>query len=482
MRLIPGAPQTVAQESITGRMLMDFGVNNPDFFPTIMRLFADEATLVSLLDVKGLKTNGLNFNTNDGSYRTVGSNHIQYAIAASDERKIHLRANASGVTYIDDANITNIGQNQTPFYIFVDSNWAGYKEVIELGDNRTLLYILKDPEEDTNSTWKLKVRVFTNDKTDFVDPMLLADDAEAAAVMTAHEHDFSERGVEKYTFDGWGDAYLTLQRFKYSWSGTAKAMGKSVSGKWAIHNGQKTFLTHAEEEMMRRAAQYLEYQILFGKTTVTADTRKVILHDDNGREVMAGSGVMYSGDGPIDIPYNGYTKKFLESFLMNIDSYITRGNDGVREVALLQAPRASLAFHACMRDMGVTQNNNVVGDGAAKGINDTYAYYELDGIRIVPRRTAWFSAQRRPGMKLADGTYSNEWDALALPLGLTQDGKRNGIELVQLRPAAKGTVAGIDEGGNIASSVDGSSSHILFQNGVISVVQPIRMYRPYWMN
>jgi hypothetical protein len=64
-----------------------------------------------------------------------------------------------------------------------------------------------------------------------------------------------------------------------------------------------------------------------------------------------------------------------------------------------------------------------------------------------------------------------------MPIGFNIEGKPL-IELVQLRPMARGTVAGIDIGGNIASSVDGSQTHILFQNGVISAIQPFRIYKP----
>jgi hypothetical protein len=479
MRLLPGGLQTVAMESISGRMLMDVGINNPDFIPTIFRLFKDdESSLISLLDIKGLKTKDINFTTNNANYRTVGSNHIQYAIANTDMRKIHFKANALGLTYKDDANATKIGYGQQAFYVYVDSNWFGFQEIIELADNRTYLYILKDPEEDTNGTWKLKVKVWTNDPEDYVDAELLGDEREIGQGYSAHEQDFSERSVEKYTFDGWGDAYLTLQRFKYSWSGTAKAM--KVSGKWAIHNGEQTFITKAEIDMMRRAAQYLEYQILFGKTTVHQDTNKVVMRNEQGREVLAGNGIMYGGDGPIDIPYNTWTKKFMEALFMNIDSYITYGSDGHREVVALLAPQAYLNFEAMMRDLGVTINQNIVGDGAEKGIIDTYSFYELGGIRIIAKKCNWFSQQRRPGIPMPDGTYSNQWDGILLPLGLATGGNEPAIQLVQLRPSSKGTIAGLDEGGNIASSVDGSSTHMLFQNGVISVLQPIRIYKPYY--
>jgi hypothetical protein len=289
--------------------------------------------------------------------------------------------------------------------------------------------------------------------------------------------DFSERGVEKYTFQGWGDAYLSLQRFKYSYSGTAKAM-KSNDRRWVDHNGQKTFLTYAETEMFKRAARYINYQMLWGKQTITEDTKKTILHNEKGQEVLAGSGIMNSGEGSLRIPYAGFTKEFVISLLTQIDTYITPGDDGKREAIMLSAPKASMAFSQAMKDLGATINNNIVGDGAEKGIVDTYSFYELDGIRIINKRYKAFSNTARPGIMLADGSYNNEHDCIIIPIGNTPSGARS-IELVQLRPMAKGTVAGIDAGGNIASSVDGSSTHILFQNGVIFQGQTFELYKPY---
>jgi hypothetical protein len=467
-------------------MLIDMGVKYPDFIPTIMRLFSEEESpLISILDMKGLKTKGLHHFTSDANYRTVGSNHIQFAIEHADWRKFHWVIGPQNVSYRCDAYPNDPGRAQSIIYVWADSNWAGYQEVIELADNRTHLFVLEDPTEDDGNTWRYKVKIVTNDLDESVDPILLGDGVEAAATMNLHEQDFSERATEKYVFNGFGDAYLSLQRFKYSWSGTASAMDKgSVTGKWVTHTAggktQKLFLAEAHERMMRMAAEYLSYQILWGKTTVTADTKKVILKNERGRDVMAGSGIMNANDGAIRFPMqNGWSKKFIEYFLTEIDGYIRPGEDGYREVVILAAPKAYLSFQSAMGDMGVTMNANIEGTGAEKGINDTYSYYELGGIRMIVKRFAALASNRRPALDLQDGSRSNDMDCIVVPIGKTESGQR-GIELVQLRPMASGTVAGIDQGGNIATSVDGSSSHVLFQNGVISRIQPFLIYRPYY--
>ena len=482
MKFLKGGIVEVAQESISSQMLMDAGMANPDYLPTIMRLFKDTSPLNYILDLKGMKTKGLNFKTNNNSFTSVGSNHIKYRLAESKSRIEHFRANSSGLTFKDTmGQDTKPGQYQSKVEVYSDTNWGGFQEIIELADNRTQLYILEDPEEVEDGVWKNTIKLWTSDPKEFIDPSLLGDGMEFVVATNAHEQDFSERGVEKYSFKSWGDAWLTLQRFKYSWSGTAAAIlrsKKSVAGKFVVNNGEKAFLTEAEMEMMRRASEQLNFYYLYGKRTVNTEG-KVIVKNMKGRDVMSGDGIMNSNGGPVEIPYNGWTKKFLEFLLTEIDQYVNGDSDSHREIAMMMAPKAYLSFQALMRDMRTPYSTNVVGEGAKKGIIDTYAFYEMGGIRLVAFKEP--SMTGRAKIQLADGSYHNDWDTILLPLGLTSDGK-NGVQLVQLRPMVNGTVAGIDQGGNIASSVDGTSKHVLFQNGIINQNRVFFLRKPYLIN
>ena len=60
-----------------------------------------------------------------------------------------------------------------------------------------------------------------------VNKNLLADGMEFQLIHTLHEQDFSERGNERYFAGAIGRTYLTLQRIKYSYSGTAAAIDKA---------------------------------------------------------------------------------------------------------------------------------------------------------------------------------------------------------------------------------------------------------------
>lgn len=491
MRIKPGGLFTSTQESISGKMLMDFGLKNPDFIPTIMRMPELKSPLISILDQKNLKTKGLNYSSNftNGNYRTVGANCIEYRIETTDMRKEHFKANPDGVTFLDDANPTQPGLGGNGFYVYLDSDYLGFKEIFVLADNRTQLYVVGEGgKEQSNGSYEYNVKLVTKDLTEYIDTTLLNDGYEVQLGQNLHEQDFSERANEvRLGFGNVGRTYLSLQRVKYSYSGTAQAMDRTggvekfvAVDHFAGGKAQTTYLRMAEMQMLKDAARFTEFQILEGKGTVAVDTHKVVLHDNNGREIMAGDGIMNANDGPIDFPMPaGWNEGFVDALLSDIDPLITKGSDGNREAFLAMAPKAYLSFQRMMQRMGVTADQNIVGEGAAKGIVDTYSFYELGGIRILAERYEAFS--NRPGIPLKDGSKTNDWDCYLIPLGQTMGG-RNGVELVQLRPAVNGTVAGINEGGDVASSVDGTHKHMLWQIGVISQIQPVRLYRPYKNN
>lgn len=486
-RLLPGPQDTVAMESISSRLLVDMGVVDPDFIPTIMSMFPEDAGLVALLDAKGYKTKGVSYSSNfmNSKFRAVSNNHVQYRIAQSDFRRERFRANIDGVTFVDYANPTRPGWHQGEFYAYIDSNFIGGYEVALLADGTSQVYCIdKDGgKEVSGGVFEYRFKIVGNDSDEYIDPNFMQDGDEIQAAMTLYPQDFSTGGNEKHAFSGFGDAFLSLQRFKLSYSGTAEAMSKGkVTGRWVKRSdgqGGNAFITDAQYAMFKQLARYQNFQLFEGKTTVTHDTKKVILTNDLGQEIMAGSGLLYSGDGPIEKPINKWNQHTLEAYLADVDTYIRSNELGKREAAMFLHPKAYLEMMTTMQTMGVTRDMNIVGDGDDKVLNNTYAGYSIGGLTIYFNRSTYL--QNRPGKRLKDGTYSNEYDSVLAPLGLTEGGER-GIQLIQLRPLVKGTVAGINKGGEISNDIDGTSEHALIQCGIISQVQVIKTYKPVTNN
>lgn len=469
MRYLPGQPQDIAHESITSYSLMSHAIADADILPTVFSLHEEDITpITSFLNMKQMKSRGLFDNMKSNNYKVVKSNVVEYPIKNSKHRLSRI------VRFVCDAYPLEPGKFNSPIQVVLDNNWPGPKEVIELADNMTKLLNADDmiPEE-VEDGFMYSLKLVTKVRDSYVDPYLLSAGMECSAVQTMYEHDYSESGTQKYTFDGWGRAYMTLQRLMYSWSGSAAAMAEGK--KWTIHNGQITYLTHAEDEMMRRAAKYHEYALVFGEGTVSVEG-EILMKDNKGREIMAGDGLLHAGDGAYEHGYNHWTMDFLEGLLEDVD--IRSGRDGKKEVLLVGGMRCVNGFYNLMAQSGFkTQNNNVEGSGSEKGVNMDYGYFEYGGVRIVPKRYRFFDSIERPSLYLPDGTRRSSYDGILLPLGLDENGN-NQVELIQLRPMKTGVVSGIDKGGDMATSIDGSHKHVLFQTGIISRAKITRIFRP----
>ena len=109
----------------------------------------------------------------------------------------------------------------------------------------------------------------------------------------------------------------------------------------------------------------------------------------------------------------------------------------------------------------------------------TYSYYEFDGVRVIPKRYAYYDSVDVPTKRLSDGTSLASHEGFLVPLGVTNGGDRQ-IELVQLRKPTMGSINGINKGGEgMATSIDGTSVHFLFQTGVICRTKVTRIFRDY---
>ena len=488
MRILPGAPADISGQSITQYSLTQAAIANPDVLPRVWQVFAEEESPLSgILAAEGLTSRGLFDGMSSGRYRVVGSNHVIYPIKNSDERKVHtVGVFTGGKAYNCPAYPTEPGKNQSVVEIAVDSNWARPNEVFEMDDNITQFFIYDDdePREYTDSStgktaWIYKCKLRTGELSDYADTELFTEGAEMGVVSVLYEQEFSETGSEKYTYDGWGHAYMTLQRVKMSWSGTVEHLNLDKSWyQFQNSRGQSvsSYLDYAEKLMWKRAASYHEYEAIFGKGSVTVDG-DVILKNKKGREIMAGDGLVHQGEGAYEYPYNKWTMKYLESLLR--DAYIRSGKDGKQKVALIGGWENTVGFSRLMAENGFkTMNNNVVGEGEEKGVVNDYSYYEIGGVRIIVKKYRWFDSQARPNKYLSDGTSKGSWDGILVPLGMTDEGEKS-VELIQLRPPVQGTVNGMNKGGEMATSVDGAHRHLLVQSGIISRVKIQRMFRPY---
>lgn len=479
MRIIPGTPKEFANETPTTHHLGKFLVSNPEVLPHVTTLFESDTTAFSsLLARRNMLNTKIGVDPSTSRYRVVGNRKVTWKVKGYPERKVRI-IGLGGVGFKCDAYPTQPGKYQTVIEVYADSNWISPREIVELADNQTQVYNFdsKVPEEVEAGVWLYRFKVVTNDPTEFVNPTLLGIGMEMSVLHTAYE-EASETAYEKYTFDESAYAHMTIQRLK--WSITGSADEYKANAVWMEHNGAKVWATNAQIEMLKRASLYRERQILFGKSTVTADD-KIILKTVEGFEVMNGDGLLNQGDGAWRQPYNELTIKTLENILENIQLY---GGQWGMEVAIACGRQFYSKFSNLMRSVAGIDPKVVEGTGSKKGIDLDYEYFKFGGVKLIPTMIPWMDSPMRASLIGIDGTRNNSHNAIFLAMGEIESGNPT-IELLQLgkRGWLEGEVNGINKGGDMANSVDARHHHVLWETGVAlkDINGMAELYRPAYL-
>lgn len=466
MRII-NRPQGISNETIQSKHFARFAMSRPEVLAQVATLWRDETTAFSSIFAdRGMTVGDYSSATSKG-YKVVGSREVRWAVEGLRNRIGNFVKPA-----VCEAYPTKPGYKQSEIKIYVDTDWFSPRDVLELADGRTLVYVYSNamPRQITAGVWEYKVKVVTGLSTDYVDPELLAEGQDVGIGHNMYE-EMSETAYEKYTFHGETGTFMTIMRMKYSMSGTAEAM-KTNNQVWIEHNGSQMWMTHAQMEMLRRWAEQREHALFFGKTTVDKDG-KTLMTLENGAEVTSGDGLMNQGDGVWKMPYaaNTLSKSHLDTILMNM--VLTSSSfSGQTDVAIVCGKRFYDNFQELMYKIAGTENKVVVGEGSGKkGIDMDYDYYKLGGIRLFPRWHKWFDRFDRPGGKMVDasGNRLDSHRAIFVSLGnLAGQINKPMVELLALgdRAVKTGTVNGINKGGEMANSVDGMHSHILSETGI----------------
>lgn len=473
MRILPGAPKEFSNETPTSKHMAKYLISFPEMLPHVTTLFEKSDTaFTSLLARRNMISAKINIaDPASSKYRIVGNRKVTWQVKGYPDRKARVIQAATC-----DAYPSELGKNQTVIDLYLDTNWFSPRDILELADNQTQLYIFDSalPQEVQAGIFKYRVKVNTNVQTDYVPAALLAIGMEVSISHTQFE-EMSETAYEKYTFNESAYTHMTIQRLKWSISGTADEYKPSAI--WVEHNGVKMWTDMAQLEMLQRAARYRERQILFGKSTVTSDD-KIIMKTSEGFDVMSGDGIMNQGDGAWRLPYNVLSTRVIDNILENISIYSSNWGS---EVAVACGRAFYNNFARLMKDQAGIDPKVVEGTGGAKGINLDYAYYEMGGIKLIPTVIPWFDSPMRATTYGADGTRNSANNAIFLSLGDISIGNP-AIELLALgkRGWLEGEVNGINKGGDMANSVDGKHHHVLWETGaaLMDINGIAELYKP----
>lgn len=469
MRFIQKLPQGFSNETTTSNHLMRYAINEPEVLSNMAQLYGESVSPLSALMSKRGKVFTKSLDSNDAtarSYKSVGSRRVEWNIKKMTNRIVNIVED-----FVCEEYPYEPGKNQSEVFIYTDIDWISPRDVCELADNNTYVYFhsSKLPREVRAGVWEYKCKLVTKNREDYINPDLLKSGKDLSVAYNMYE-EASETAYEKYTFGERTGTNLTIMRLKHSITGTAQAMA-SNNKYWVEHNGTHTWLEEQEVQMMKRWFEYREIQSILGRGTVDNDGRTLMTLEQSGIQVEAGDGLINQGDGIYKMPYNPETAtdKTLETILANM-AIESCSDSQEQEVAVIGGMGFINWFsRVCKIAAGWETKNVIVNADGTKGIDNDYSSFKFAGIKMYPLRWAYLDSMERAGRSYVDSNGIRLESYRGFFISLGDRGKSDPqIEFLALgdRSFKKGTVSGINKGGDMANSVDAEHTHILSETGI----------------
>ena len=387
----------------------------PEVMWQALSLYERNTTMFSsLLARKGLTASALYGDMSGKNYRMVGNRILEWSIKAPNMHKGTIISHDGGSTP---------GINGAHWNIVTNVDKFAPNMVLGLVDNRTMLFVHSRTQTAQN-TWTYEVSLKYNKPGAFVEPTLLTAGKEIG-MSHSNYPEVSQDAFEVHSGMEWHRQYMTIQRVKYTMSGSARATRTIIE-----HLGQMTWETQANIEMMENWFRMQEEGYLLGRATVDGNGN-VYLRDLDGREVISGDGLIAQGDASLKFHYNRLTAADLKNVLYNMAGLQT--SDGMMEIAMLCGREFAWNFSDLMAS---TFNANpeplyeVRPDGS-RGVKTAFTFYEpYDGVRIFTLQHPSFDNPYKP-VEFINGRNPNSNRAIFVNLGNTVGAQPN-VELVAL--------------------------------------------------
>lgn len=437
----------------------------PETIMHVSNLYEQYGTMFSsLLARRGLTMKGLYAGADMGNFKIVGNRQIKWPLKGLDNRKGRIVTAVTGTP----------GIGNTIFDIVVDTDWFDENEVLELWDRRTLLFVVKRVQTG-ESLWTLSVRIVTNDALVFVDPALLVVGAEIGLGHSAYP-ELSEDGNEKLTLPEWHTEFMTIQRVKWTLSGSVEASDLVIE-----HGGQKFWEPFQSIQNMRRFMLMREHQLIFGRSTVDPNTSQVMVSDKWGRDIMTGNGLLAQGDPALKFVYNDLSIRWLDNVMNNLQ--LQTIDEENTELVVMGGQAFLTQFQQLMTNvLRLNPEPLVVRDSDGRGIDTTFKWYRHNGVKIIPIWLRYLDRADAPTQYDSWGVSYSSRQGIFVNLGNTIGGNPN-IKLLALgndkadrtfvQRVISGMTGGRSKSGRIeaASSVDGKQVHTLCESG-LAVMNP----------
>jgi hypothetical protein len=473
MRIVPGNVLEHSDRSASVPLLSQALAIQPEIIYNVANLYEDnETAFSSFLARRGLTMKGLYADSKSSDFQVIGNRQIKWAVKGRSERKARIVSNNS-------AGATP-GLSHATFLLTLDNDWFVEKETLLCWDVRTVLYV-REKTKAAGGNWNYTVQMMSNDPASFVDPQLIAAGSELSSGYTAYPEG-SEDASERVTHPEWHTEWMTIQRFKYSTTGSAKAHKILIE-----HKGKHLWAEYQHLETLAWMMKARERQLLFGRATVDATGNNVGVTDKFNRDIIAGNGLIHQGDPSMKFTYTDINVRWIENLITSMQLSMTGGMGGP-EIVIGGGLHFINEFHRAMRS--IFEMNPIVfaeGSGNEKGVNTTFKYYNFNSVKLVP---IWIPAYDDPmAAQRADGYGVNYRSRMGFALNTGQNlaGQNPNIKLLALgnsdedRRYIERELVGMAGGGvrnaktgrlMVSSSVDAYELHMLCETG-IALMNPL---------
>lgn len=464
MRIVSRSNSNVlnSRKTATARDLDTMFNSAPNLAAKTIRLFPQYSLSMlteGLGEVYDVKTRQDNF---------TGINQMGY--------KWKLRGNNSiKVKFAQTLSGANIGLNKTVFTICLESDFYNPYDILRLEDH-TQLFVVSGPEEVGPNEYEYSVKINSNNPSDVINTDYTTQGKETGYLYNAHP-ELSERGYMSSLRQGedWIN-YLTRIRHSYSVSGDAAStkylLEDVVNMKGKLVKNQ--YIT--DQLFMDAMAKFhfsKEMNMIYGRTSMDANG-KCYLQDAKGRDIVTGDGIIESLSSSSKQTYTKLTINLLRDIISHMSLRMPKRTGN--QILLTTGMEGYKEFQNLMDDLHAARftndDNYVMSKGGKLHLGAEYSSYSYMGNKIIVNCNNVFDHPEIPSGVDHMGRRLESFRMLFLDVS-SYDGVKN-IQMLAKdgRSFITGDLKGLGgmdgkTSGDISTSVDGSSKHILGHIGCV---------------
>lgn len=395
-----------------------------------------------------------------GKLEDINTMYYEWELRGNTDHSVKIAQDVAG---------NDIGKGLQEFKVCFEKKYYDPNDLIKLENHQTLV-VMAPPVVLNQNKFEYTVKIFGSDPNETIASSLLTK-GKSTSYYGNVQPELSQRGYYKGS-KNWEKhrEYIYTMRSSYSISGHAAStkwiIGDTIDGK-----NYKYYTTEAHKDMLEYMSYSKEATLIYGRSSVN-EKGVPMIQDKQGRNLIGGNGIINQIHPSCKQTYSTLTKPMLQDIIME-----TAERTGQKEVKIMLTTgrRGYQQFQALMEDsmkqgavVYETRNGNKITLGG------DFAEYRFGKHSVILSQNYLFDHPGIPSAKDSNGHRIESYRMLFLDMTM-YDGKPN-IQTFSRkgRHYVEGTLKGLggEDGmtsGDIATAVDGSEKHVLWEIGLAMI-------------